>query len=266
MTSVAVFCRAKGLRLNRDLGQHFLTDEGVLDTIVEAAHILPSDTIVEIGPGIGVLTKELVQRAKRVIAIERDARFPALIREFTANPANLTIILGNALRVSFPADPYTIVANIPYHITSPLLRHAFLESPRPPRTATLLLQRDVAEKIVDAKHAGLLGITVRLFGEPRIIARVPPGAFLPPPKVESAILQIESFSEPRANRKTIDRLLRLAKTAFGQKRKMLRRSIGAFHGGMELLSTASVRPERRPETLTIEEWLALAQASLDREG
>ena len=147
MTDTAAFLRKKGLRLNTDLGQHFLQDESVLRSILEAAKIDPSDHIVEIGAGVGVLTKELTAKAKQVTAIELDRRLIDLLKEFTGNPANLTIVEGNALHVSLPESPYKIVANIPYHITSPLLRHAFLESSVYPESMTLLMQREVAEKI-----------------------------------------------------------------------------------------------------------------------
>ena len=137
MHPVTSFLKTHGIRLNTDLGQHFLINESVLDRIVEAANIQPKDTIVEIGAGIGILTRELVKKAQRVTAIEIDAKLIPLLKEFTANPTHLTIINGNALHISFPTEPYKIVANIPYHITSPLLRHAFLESSSPPQSLTL---------------------------------------------------------------------------------------------------------------------------------
>src|SRR3989344_56964 len=143
MSNIAAFLRKKDLRLNTDLGQHFLQDEGVLRAIVEAAKIESTDHIVEIGAGVGVLTKELTGRAKQVTAVELDRRLIDLLKEYTGNPPNLTIVEGNALQVSLPESPYKIVANIPYHITSPLLRHAFLESQIYPKSMTLLIQREV---------------------------------------------------------------------------------------------------------------------------
>lgn len=260
MSDIAAFLRKKGLRLNTDLGQHFLQDEGVLQSIIEAAAIDPSDHIVEIGAGVGVLTKELLKDAKEVTAIELDRRLIDLLKEFTGNPANLTIIEGNALQVPFPESPYKIVANIPYHITSPLLRHAFLESSIYPTSMTLLIQREVAEKICDQKDHGLLTILVSLFGTPRVIRIVHPGAFIPPPKVDSAVLHIECFKEPKADPQTIDELFRLTKAAFSQKRKMLRNTIGEMEKGMDRLKEAGIDATRRPQTLTIEEWIRLAHA------
>ncbi len=262
-------------------------DQEVLDAIVEAADIKPTDHIVEIGPGIGVLTRELVKTARRVTAIELDARLIPLLEEFVGERAaagpfdsaqgdmpaldgnpqtnnqksvtnNLKVIQGNALHVPFPCETYNIVANIPYHITSPLLRHAFLESAVKPASLTLLLQREVAEKICDRGQAGMLTIIVALFGEPRIVRAVAPSSFLPPPEVDSAVLHIECFSEPLADANTIDSIFTLTKIAFGQKRKMLRNSIGKLPNGMELLETSGSNPERRPGTLTTGEWIGLA--------
>jgi len=259
MSNIAAFLRKKDLRLNTDLGQHFLQDEGVLRAIVEAAKIESTDHIVEIGAGVGVLTKELTGRAKQVTAVELDRRLIDLLKEYTGNPPNLTIVEGNALQVSLPESPYKIVANIPYHITSPLLRHAFLESSIYPKSMTLLIQREVAEKICDQKDHGLLTILVSLFGTPRVVRIVHPGAFIPPPKVDSAVLHIECFKEPKADPKTIDELFVLTKAAFSQKRKMLRNTIGEMKRGMERLGEASIDPTRRPQTLNIDEWIRLAQ-------
>ena len=171
----------------------------------------------------------------------------------------LNIINANALHVEMPNTPYKVVANIPYHITSPLLHHLFLESKTVPTSLTLLIQREVAEKICDAEDAGMLTILVGLFGTPRIVAHVPPEAFLPPPKVDSAVLHIDCFPKSLADNKTIGHIFSLTKTAFGQKRKMLRNTLGAFPLGMERLERLGIAPTRRPQALSIQEWIALAQ-------
>ncbi|MEK7563159.1 MAG: 16S rRNA (adenine(1518)-N(6)/adenine(1519)-N(6))-dimethyltransferase RsmA [Patescibacteria group bacterium] len=273
MPEVREFLRRNGIRLNTDLGQHFLIDEEVLRSIVEAAGIEPTDHVVEIGPGIGVLTAELLKRAAKVTAIELDERMIPLLRSFVTSslsPAsnhsaiqpfkNLTIINGNALHVPLPKHPYRIVANIPYHITSPLLRHVFLESSVHPDSLTLLIQREVAEKICDDEDRGLLTILVGLFGKPRIIRNVPPGCFLPPPAVDSAVLQIDCFDAPLADLETIEEVFRMVKIGFGQKRKMLRNTFGPFPELMERLSSLGIDEKRRPQTLSVEEWIALAHA------
>lgn len=266
------FCSFHGLRLNTDLGQHFLLDSSILDRIVETAHIEKNDTIVEIGPGIGVLTRKLLERAGSVIAIELDEHLIPLLKEFTGEnsklktqDSKLAIIQGNALHIAMPSASYKVVANIPYHITSPLLRHLFLESAVLPTSLTLLIQREVAEKICDAKDAGMLTILVGLFGKPRIVANVPPEAFLPPPKVDSAVLHVECFREPLTDTHTMEQIFKLTKAGFGQKRKMLSNTIGRFHEGMELLARASIDPNRRPQTLSVSEWIALAKELPDNE-
>jgi len=275
--------RHSGIRLNTDLGQHVLVDEDVLEIIVTSANIQSDDHIVEIGPGIGILTGELLQRAGAVTAIELDDRMIPLLKSYLRNhstisvlsadegSAHLTIIHGNALQILLPEKPYKIVANIPYHITSPLFRHAYLESSVPPTTMTLLIQREVAEKICDEEHSGMLTIMVKLFGTPELICAVAPQSFIPPPAVDSAVLHIRSHEKPITDRPTIDQILRLLKIAFAGKRKMLRNTLGSMDpsslklrwagNGMELLAKAGIDPTRRPETLTVEEWIHLARST-----
>lgn len=257
------FCKAHRLRLNTDLGQHFLIDEATLDAIIGASSLQAGERALEIGPGIGVLTERLLQAGAQVTAIELDSRMLPLLAMFTAKDGkphpNLTVVQGNALDVPFPQEPYRIVANIPYHITSPLLRHAFLESPVPPKSLTLLIQREVAERIADPEDRGLLSIIVALFGKARIVKHVPPQSFLPPPAVDSAVLHIDCHSAPLVAADAIDHLIWTLKMAFHQKRKMLRTTIGRLHGGEEALNSAGIAGDRRPQTLTPEEWIELAR-------
>ncbi|MBM3230928.1 ribosomal RNA small subunit methyltransferase A [Candidatus Peregrinibacteria bacterium] len=266
MPDISLFLKRHGLKLNTNLGQHFLADDTVLEKIVEAAKIQPDDHVIEIGPGIGVLTVELLKATKNVTSIELDERLIPLLRKYIdaegPKPGTYTfnVIQGNALNVPMPDHPYKIVANIPYHITSPLLRHVFLESKIHPTSMTLLIQREVADKICDTEKTGMLTIVVGLFGTPKKIVNVPPKAFLPPPAVDSAVIHIDCFPNPVADAETIDEVLKLVKRGFTMKRKMLRNSFSTFPGGMERLEAASIDPSRRPETLTIAEWIAIARA------
>lgn len=249
--------------MNTDLGQHFLIDQTVLDDILKAAAVKEDDVVVEIGAGIGILTLELLKRTPHVTTIEIDPTVIPLLQEYLKEgdaPHQPTVVRGNALQTNFPQEPYKIVANIPYHITSPLLRHAFLESPRAPSSLTLLIQREVAEKIVDTKSAGLLTIIVGFFGAPRIVTTVPPKAFLPPPKVDSAVLHIDCFPEPKADAQTFDALFGFVKLAFGQKRKMLRNTFASLPNGLEMLEKAGIEGTRRPQTLSIDDWITLARS------
>lgn len=259
------FLHKNGIWLDTDKGQHFLTDASVLEDIVTVADIQSSDSIIEIGPGIGILTRELLSRAGSVTAIEIDPRMIPLLRIFTMNEhaelaKNLTIVEGNALQAPMPTEEYKIVANIPYHITSPLLTHALLESPRRPKSLTLLIQREVAENICSEESDSMLTILVRLFGTPSLVRLVPPRCFLPPPKVDSAVLHIECFTEPKTGHEEVQRILKLAKLAFSKRRKMLRNTIGEMPSGADAMIQVGIDAMRRPQTLTIDEWIALDKA------
>lgn len=263
--TIRQFCRRHGLALNTDLGQHFLIDQTVLDKIIDAANIGNTETVLEIGSGLGILTRELLKHTAQVTTIEIDDRLIPLMKAYlkaSGENKEPTIIPGNALSVPFPDTPYKIVANIPYHITSPLLRHAFLEGSQTPSSLTLLIQREVAEKICDLEDAGLLTIIVGLFGTARIVCNVPPISFLPPPKVDSAVLHIDCFPEPKTDRVTMDRVFMLTKLAFSQKRKMLRNTISTLPNGDAMLKAANIDATRRPQTLSIDEWITLARAGL----
>lgn len=252
------------LRLNTDLGQHFLADDEILGKILEAGSVQPTDTVVEIGTGLGILTRELAARAGKVLAIEIDPRWIPIAKAYAGETAKaeLTFVQGNALHVPFPTEPYKIVANIPYHITSPLLRHAFLESSRAPDSLTLLIQKEVAQNICDTENAGILTIMVALFGKARYVTDVPPDCFVPPPKVDSAVLHISCYEKPLASPEEIEKVLWLLRTAFAQKRKMLSNTIGRLDEGMEKLARVNVEPTRRPQTLSVEEWIALSRLFL----
>ena len=260
-TRLRQFLQSNGIRLNTNIGQHFLRDEDVLEDIMEAANVEPRDHVVEIGPGVGILTELLLQKAKHVTAVELDVRMTTLMKWFIKGDLDrLSIIHGNALQTPMPTEPYKIVANIPYHITSPLIRHVFMESPVHPTSMTLLIQKEVAEKICDEEHAGLLTIIVGLYGKARMILEVPPACFMPPPEVDSAVIHIQCFNQPLAEPEVIDRVTRLLKLAFGGKRKMLRNTLGSLPDGDKLMKACKIEGTRRPETLTVQEWIALAKS------
>ena len=250
--------RKHGIRLNTDAGQHFLVDEDVLAEIICAADLRPTDRVFEIGPGIGVLTAELLQRAAHVTAVEIDPRFPPIIREFTDHSPKLDIILGNALQTPTPSDgPYKVVANIPYHITSPLLHHLFLESTILPTSVTFLIQREVAENIASKSSDSILTVLTRIFGEPALLRLVAPESFLPPPKVDSAVLHIRCYEKPKVDRSVAEKILSLAKHGMSKRRKMLSNSIGELPHGMDAMKAVHIDATRRPQTLSIDEWIAL---------
>ena len=257
--------RVHGIRLNTDLGQHFLVDDDVLAAIADAAEVKQGATVLEIGPGMGILTRVLLEHGAHVTAVEIDPRMPMLLRAYVGRERattndRLTIIEGNALHVALPISaPYTVVANIPYHITSPLLHRLLLELPLP-TSLTLLVQREVAEAIAADGSKSILAVLVRLFGTATLIRTVPPAAFLPPPAVDSAILHVQCFTEPLVSADRARTILRVVKHAMSQRRKMLRGSMKSLPGGIEALAHAQIDPSSRPEALTTAEWIRLTDA------
>jgi 16S rRNA (adenine1518-N6/adenine1519-N6)-dimethyltransferase len=256
------------LRPRKSLSQNFLTDAEALDAIVKAAELQPGDNVVEIGPGLGVLTRRLLAAGANVVAVELDARLAAYLRrELFAVPA-FELIEADALslhpRELFPGRPFKVVANIPYHITSPLL-HAFLEGDRPPELTVLLVQLEVAERVA-APPGGMsyLSVFVQNVATAEIVARVPAAAFEPAPEVDSAILRLRRRDRPAvppgAERETFHRIVQ---AGFRQRRKQvhngLSRELPVDREAVEAaLGACAVAPDRRPQTLSVDEWACLA--------
>jgi 16S rRNA (adenine1518-N6/adenine1519-N6)-dimethyltransferase len=268
--NAAAILRAHGLRADKSLGQNFLQDSYALEKITAAAEILPTDTVLEVGPGLGALTRHLAVAAKRVIAVELDGRLLPALRETVTGYANIEIVHGDMLKLApaeiVPVSDYLVVANIPYYITSALLRHLLETTPRP-RRVVLTVQKEVAERICAAPgDMSLLALSVQVYGQPRVVAAVPAGAFYPAPKVDSAIVRIDLTPAPFIPYTLLDTFFALARAGFSQKRKKLRNSLSA---GMrkspaemeETLRAAGIDPQRRAETLSLAEWRELTARS-----
>lgn len=272
VVDVPELLRRYHLRPDKSLGQNFLVDEAALRQIVAIAQIRPEQDVLEIGPGLGSLTRLLARQARRVIAVELDGRLIPPLQEMLGGQLNVEIIQGDILaldlrRVIGAGEnpvPYQVVANIPYYITSALIRR-LLETPRMPERLTLTVQQEVAERICAAPgEMSLLALSVQVYGAPHIAARIPAGAFYPPPQVDSAVVQIELYPTPVIPLNRLPVFFRLAKAGFSQKRKNLRNAIS---GGMgwslqqteNLLEAVDVDPRRRAETLSLEEWGRLAE-------
>jgi len=265
LTQTRRLLRQFDLRARKGLGQHFLIDGEVLKLIISAAELTPADVIVEVGPGLGVLTRELAQKAGRVIAIELDSKLAAALKQTLASFNNVTIINDDVLKLK-PADlatDYKVVANLPYYITSPVLRH-FLEASAKPRLMMVMVQKEVAEAIV-ARPGGmsLLSVSVQFYGEPRIIGYVPAECFYPAPKVDSAIVRIDPYPQPAV---AVDEgsFFELVRAGFTAPRKQLANSLAQGLGVskaevLSLLETAGIVSQRRAETLSLEEWARLWQ-------
>lgn len=257
------------LRAKKSLGQNFLLDLNLTSKVARAAGDLAGATVIEVGPGPGGLTRALLANgAHRVVAIERDERCLGALAEIAAHyPGRLEVISGDAMRTDFIAlaqqasAPVKIVANLPYNIGTELLLRWLTVSDWPPfwSSMTLMFQKEVAQRIVarsgDAAY-GRLGVLAGWRTEARIVFDLPPQAFTPPPKVTSAVVHVTPRTAPLEVER--GKLERVTEAAFGQRRKMLRQSLKAL-GGEKLLDEAGIDAARRAETLSIEEFVALAQ-------
>jgi 16S rRNA (adenine1518-N6/adenine1519-N6)-dimethyltransferase len=252
-----------GLHADKRLGQNFLQDSSALEAIVHAAEIEPADTVLEIGPGLGSLTRYLAVSAKTVVAVELDERLIPPLGAILTPYSNTRIVHGNILDLHADelvgSDEYIVVANIPYYITSVVIRH-LLESTIKPRRIVLTIQKEVAERIcAEPGGMSLLALSVQVYGEPHIAAKIPPDAFFPAPKVESAVLVVDIFDQPLIGPEFLELFFKLIKAGFSQKRKTLRNSLSAGlpmppSEAEDLLKKAGIDPQRRAETLSIEEW------------
>lgn len=247
--------------MGRRWGQHFLRDHSVVDRILDSADLRTSDRVLEIGPGPGVLTLPMVARAGRVLACEIDSK----LADALESVEGLELLRGDILRQDLARwlDPpgWKVVANLPYYITTPILEKLLLEAHDRITELWLMMQREVAVRIVSpaSREAGSLSYFVHLFGDPKLLFKVPPGAFAPPPKVESAVLHLRLHGRHLA-RVSSDDFQTVVRTAFSQRRKTLRRSLrGVFSDPVALLEKAGIEPTRRPETLTMEEFLGLVE-------
>lgn len=257
------FLKKKHLYTKKKLGQNFLVSRHALNAIIKAANIQDQDNIIEVGPGLGVLTQELVSRAKKVTSLELDKALIPILQENFANTKNLEIINTDALKYTPTQKQYKVVANIPYYLTSPLISH-FLTQESQASSLTLLVQKEVAEKIcTKAKHS-ILSLQVQLFAKPKYIKTIPSTAFFPQPKVSSAIIHITP--DPNVNSANAIKVLNLAKIAFSQKRKMLLRTLEKnlkIKTLPRIFEELNLNPKIRPEDLSIQEWHNLADKLLD---
>ena len=281
---------ALGIRPKKGLGQNFLVDPAHRARIIAAAELTRDDTVLEIGPGPGVLTELIAEQAGRVIAVELDDRLIPLLRNRFANQSHVSIVHADILKVdvgelmtkdegrrtdtgasrvfgrsSFVG--YKVIANLPYYLTSAVIRQ-LLESTPPPERLVLTVQREVAERMVAAPpEMSLLALGVQFYCTGQIVEKIPAGAFHPVPKVDSAVVRLDRRPEPAAPGVTSEAFFRVAKAGFSQPRKQLRNSLAA---GLRIapaaaeawLTAAGIDPQRRAETLTLSEWGALALAGV----
>jgi len=252
------------------LGQHFLVDNSYLETICAKAELSKEDTVIEVGPGLGMLTEALLKEAGRVIAVEVDTALTNALTQSLSNSPNLTLVNADILETSpeqlleAGVTSYKLVANLPYNIASPVIRR-FLEAKVKPDLIVVMVQREVAKNMMaTAPNMNLLAIGVQLYGKPKIVRKVPPDAFYPRPKVDSAIVRIDVYDKPSVDVGDIETFFKVARAGFGNKRKQLRNSLA--HGLdmlpkeiEELLDKAGIDYKRRAQTVTLDEWARISR-------
>jgi 16S rRNA (adenine1518-N6/adenine1519-N6)-dimethyltransferase len=252
---------------NKTFGQNFLIDDFVLQDIVDESGISPAEAALEIGPGIATLTQRLLQKAKFVLAVEKDAKFLSLLKSLKKESKNFRFEIADILSFDFQKelkgyDSYRVVANIPYYITGKIIQ-LFLRAEHKPLSVTLLVQKEVAQNIVAKPgQLNLLAISVQLYGEPKLIQIVPAKSFYPAPKVDSAIVHIDLSRGPRYQIEDDKNLFRILRACFAGKRKQLHNTlVNNLHlpkeQVTEVLQKLKIDPQARPQQLTIEQWLDL---------
>lgn len=274
--------RLYGVDPKKSLGQNFLVDETHLSAVIAAADLSADDNILEIGPGLGVLTRALADAAGHVVAVELDDRLIDLLRAGFGTRDDVTIVHGDILELDPPLvlgdrpvsaaidgpdrrGKYKVVANLPYYITSPVLRRLLEAEPAPERIV-VMVQKEVAERVCARPgDLSVLGVSVQFYAEPKLVHRVPAGAFYPRPKVDSAVLCLDVRPQPAVPDVDPERFFAVVRAGFGQKRKQLLNSLShALHQPKPAikaaLSTAGIDPTRRAQTLSLAEWGALVHA------
>ncbi len=260
------------LRPRKGLGQNFLVDQRVLKQILATAEVGPEDTVLEVGAGLGTLTQALAERARRVVAVEVDPQLVSILRSRLQSQPSIEIVQGDILALDIAglmqgegthqAPPYKVVANIPYYITSAVLRH-LLEASARPQLIVLMVQKEVAQRIVGKPgQMSLLAVSVQFYALPRLVARVPARAFYPQPKVDSAIVRIDPREQLPLGPGDIDPFFSLVRAGFAQRRKQLRNALA--HGlalsaplVAEAMNQAGIEQRRRAQTLSVAEWVTL---------
>ena len=266
--NVKALLRRFGIQPDKGLGQNFLLDQEALRQIIRISELQGDETVIEVGAGLGSLTYHLAQAAGRVIAIEFDDRLISALESVLGYYSNVELVAGDILQLNLEdlvgGHPYQIIANIPYNITSLLIRR-FLESSNSPSRVILTIQKEVAERIVAPPgKLSLLALSVQVYGEPNIKVTIPAEAFYPQPKVDSSILRIDLHKYPLVPQALLSTFFQVAKVGFNQRRKQLGNSIAGGLGiakemASEWLLEADIDPKQRPQELGVGDWLKLAE-------
>lgn len=267
--------RRNGIRPRHGLGQNFLHDVRALSEIVAAAELSGADSVLEVGCGLGSLTRLLATAAGNVVAVEIDPKLAAIARDTLSGLGNVRVVCADILEldlVDLALPPgYIVAANIPYYLTSPIIR-TLLESGARPRRLVLTVQKEVAQRIcAEPPEMSILAVSVQIYGKPRIVAEIPATAFFPVPKVDSAVVRIDCYQRPAVPPALDPIFFRILKAGFSQPRKMLRNTLASGLSApavdvQSLLLGVGIDPRRRPQTLSVDEWIRLSQAAVDLGG
>ncbi|AEB77079.1 16S rRNA (adenine(1518)-N(6)/adenine(1519)-N(6))-dimethyltransferase RsmA [Clostridium botulinum] len=259
-------------KFTKSLGQNFLTDQTVLDDIVDGSEVCEEDFVIEIGPGVGTLTKELLKKAKKVCAVELDSNLIPILQEELKEFDNFQLIHKDALKIDFKEligdeKSVKVVANLPYYVTTPIIARLLKEGYKF-KSLTIMIQKEVAERIAsqpNCKEYGALSILVQYYCDTRIIRKVPPTCFIPQPKVDSIIIRLDRLNELRVKVKDEELFFKIVRQSFNMRRKTLRNAIKSLgfvssDNIEKVFNDADIDPRRRGETLTLEEFGKLADS------
>lgn len=273
-SSTKEIVRKYGFRFTKSLGQNFLIDKSVLLDIIQGAEVEKEDFVIEIGPGVGTLTRELLSKAKKVCSIELDSDLIPILTEELKEFENFELIHKDALKVDFKEligdeEAVKVVANLPYYVTTPIISKLITEGYNF-KSLTIMIQKEVAERIAanpNTKEYGALSILVQYYCDVKIIRKVSPSAFMPQPKVESIVIRLDRLSKPRVDVKDRDLFFRISRDAFNMRRKTLWNALKGLKLSSEDLEKAfkgsGIDPKRRGETLSLEEFATLSNLVYD---
>lgn len=252
----------------RSMGQNFLVEPEIVQHIADTAEVTKDDLVIEIGPGMGILTRELLARGVRVVGVELDRELATFLRDDLADFRGFSLVERDARYLEIDevtgGEPYHVVANLPYSVATIIIRH-FMESPTPPTRMTVMVQKEVAERMTaEPGSMSLLGLATNLYADARIAFIVPPNVFVPPPKVESAVVVLDVREELKGTQIERDRMFELATMAFQRKRKTISNglSMGLDRPKFDLdeaFERIGIDAKRRPQTLSTDEWLQVAR-------
>jgi len=268
-----------GFRFSKSLGQNFLIDDHIVDSIIDGAEVGPDDVVLEVGPGIGVMTQAMARRAKKVVAVEIDSALLPVLEETLEEEDNTEVIHGDVLKVDLQAiidekldgQAPKVVANLPYYVTTPIIMK-FLEEQIPVTDIVVMVQKEVADRMVagpGTKIYGALSVVVQYYAEPSKIVKVPPSVFMPQPNVESSVVRLKKRTAPPVDLKAPDLFFKTVRSAFMKRRKTLLNALSSGELAVskdqarEVLESCGIDPKRRGETLDMNEFAALANGFYD---